>query len=269
MGHGVELQRLQTALQAAADRALLILAKIVAGLAREQPIDRVQVLAGCLAGVGGVSGGAARSQVRGVLTELGRHHFHRQNMIHQPCGNGAADNAVIPGGSRCLGHGHATILLDGLETQGAIGASAGEEDAHGVLALVGSQRAEKLIDGRALAAGLHGRGLHVQHTASDSQGSIRRDNVDVVRCDWRRRRDLSDGHPGVLCQQLWQEALAVGGEVLDKHEGHSTVQRELREEHFEGLQATRGRPHADNNTARLRPPLQVRRLGLFRSVGAL
>ena len=42
--HGVELQRLQAAMQAAVDRRLFVLAKIMAGLTPEQPIDRGQVL---------------------------------------------------------------------------------------------------------------------------------------------------------------------------------------------------------------------------------
>ena len=59
--HGVELQRLHAALQAAVDRALLVLAKVMAGLAPEQPIDRGQVLAHLLAEAVGPSGRGARS----------------------------------------------------------------------------------------------------------------------------------------------------------------------------------------------------------------
>jgi hypothetical protein len=53
------------------------------------------------------------------------------------------------------------MLFDGLETERAIGPRAGEEDAHGVLALISSQRAEEVIDRRPVGAGLHGRGHQV------------------------------------------------------------------------------------------------------------
>ena len=61
----------------------------------------------------------------------------------------------------------------------------------------------------------------------------------------------------------------VGGEVLDEHEGHAALRRHLREELLERLQAARGRAHAHNETARVRPPLRARRLGLRRSLWIL
>ena len=101
--------------------------------------------------------------------------------------------------------------------------------------------------------GSTGGDTHVQHAAGDGQGGIRRDDVDVVRLDRRLRRDLLHGHPGVPRQQFRQEARAVGGEVLDEHEGHAAVRRHLREERLEGLQAARGRAHTHNDTARCGP----------------
>ena len=54
--HGVELQRLHAPLQAAADRALLVLAKVMAGVAPEQPMDRVELVARLRGPVRGVCG---------------------------------------------------------------------------------------------------------------------------------------------------------------------------------------------------------------------
>jgi hypothetical protein len=120
-----------------------------------------------------------------------------------------------------------------------------------------------------MAAGLPGWGLHAQDTASNGQGSIRWDHVDVVRRDQRLCRHLQHGHPGVPCQQRRQETLTVGGEVLDKHESHTAVRRHLREKRLEGRQAARGRPYTHNDTAPVRPPLRARRLGLRRSLWIL
>ena len=91
-----------------------------------------------------------------------------------------------------------------------------------------------MVDGRAMAAGLPGRGLHAQDTASNGQGGIRWDHVDVVRRDQRRCHHLQHGHAGVLRQQRRQETLAVRSEVLDEHEGHAAVRRHLREKRLEG-----------------------------------
>jgi hypothetical protein len=163
-------------------------------------------------------------------------------MIHQPRGDGAPQDAIIPGRGRALGYRHAAALLDGLEAQGAIGASAREHDAHDVRTLGGGQRAEKSVDGRAMAVGLLGWRLHAQDAAADGQGGIRRDHVDMVGLNRCGRRHLSHRHPGILRQQRRQEARAVGGEVLDEHERHAAVRRHLREERLEDLQAPADAP---------------------------
>ena len=111
--------------------------------------------------------------------------------------------------------------------------------------------------------------MHAQDTASNGQGGIWWDHVDAVRRDQRLCRHLQHGHPGLPRQQSRQETLTVGGEVLDKHEGHAAVRRHLREKRLEGRQAARGRPYTHNDTARVRPPLRVRRLGLRRSLWIL
>src|SRR5262245_65701783 len=106
-------------------------------------------------------------------------------MVYQPRGNGVAQDAVILGSSRALSHSHTAVLFDGLETKSAVGAGAGEEDTHGVLALVCGQRTEETIDGRTARVGLNGWGHHVQHPAVDGQGGVRWDSVDVVGRDRR------------------------------------------------------------------------------------
>ncbi len=165
--------------------------------------------------------------MRGVLHEFGWHLRDREDMVYQARGDGAAQDAVILSGVCGLGHGHPAVFLDRLEAEGAVGAGAGEDDADRVPVLVGGQRAEEMVDGRAVAAGLNGWGLHVQDAALDGQSGIGRDHVDVVGLDRRLRRDLLHGHAGVLRQQFGQEARVVGGEVLDEHEGHAAIRRHV------------------------------------------
>src|SRR5689334_15021912 len=96
-------------------------------------------------------------QMRGVLSELGWHLDDGKDMVHQPRRDRAAYDAVIPGGVRSLGHGHPAVLFDRLEAEGAVSPSTGEQDAHGVLALVFGQRVEEAIDRGTVAAELNRR----------------------------------------------------------------------------------------------------------------
>ena len=69
-------------LQAALNRVRLVLAKVMAGLALEQPMDGAQLVARLRGPVHG-AGGAKRGQVRSVLHELGGHRRDRQDMVDQ------------------------------------------------------------------------------------------------------------------------------------------------------------------------------------------
>jgi len=82
-----------------------------------------------------------------VGDELGRHLRRREDVIHQPGGDGTAGHAVVLGGVGVLGHGHAALAFDRPNAQGAIAAGAGEHNADGSLAPVQGERAEEEVDG--------------------------------------------------------------------------------------------------------------------------
>ena len=70
---------------------------------------------------------------------------------------------------------------------------------------------------------------------------------------------LDDRHVGGPGQELGQPALMAGIEVLDQHEGHAGLRRQMGEELGEGLETPGGRAYPDDGK-RAFGPLLVRRI---------
>ena len=85
------------------------------------------------------------------------------------------------------------------------------------------ERAEKVVDGRAIAAAsLQLRQAEV--SVDRAQVGIRRNDIDAVRLEGNRFRDLWTG----ICtrlQKFGEMALVFGREMHDDHEGQAAVVR--------------------------------------------
>ncbi len=151
-----------------------------------------------------------------------------------------------------LGHDHAALALDRPHAQGAVAAGAGEHDADRPLALVLRQRAEEEVDRQALAA--RRRGLEqVQLAVQEGHVAVGRNDVGAVRPHHHAVLDLEDLHAGVALDQIGEDALVVGREVLHQHEGHAGIRvgRDGGEERLEGRQTAGRGADADDGEGRL------------------
>ena len=172
----------------------------------------------------GSRGGDVRlaERVRGVSDELCRHLSGRQNKVHQAGGDGAVRHPVVFGGFGLLRHDHAALALDRPHPQSAVAAGAGEHDADGALMLILGQGAEEEVDGQALAV-RRGRLQQMQRAVQEGHVAVGRDDVGAVGSDRHPVLDLEDLHLGVAPDQVGEDALVRGGQVLDEDEGHVAV----------------------------------------------
>ena len=136
---------------AALDGVPFVQRKIVARLGAQQNEDLLQE-------VGGVGTGRndrflpASEGVIHVRDQPLRHFLRRQDIVHQSGEDGAARHPVVRRRLRSLGHRHAAFALDRLESEGAVGAGAREDDADRLLLPVLRQRAKEEIDRKAQSA---------------------------------------------------------------------------------------------------------------------
>ena len=229
----------QAAADAAHQRALLVVPEVVPGLAAQDGADAPQVAGDLLADALPVAP-LPLPQTREVLHQPGGHLRHRQHVIDGAGEDGAARHAVEARRGGGLDQGQAAVLLDRLEAQGAVGAGAGEDDAHGLVLLVLGQRAEEAVDGRAPAADRPRRLRKVQHAVVDGQRAVRRHDVDVVGVDHRLLLDHPHRHRRQRGEELGDERLVAGREVLNEDEGEAGVGRHVAEQLPDGVQAAGG-----------------------------
>ena len=207
----LQVVNLQPAPDATQKRSLFIAAEIVPGALMNERAD--------LAEVGGklfveVLRSVSTSEFGEMLCVLGDdsgHLFDRDDVIDQSRPDRTLDHAVVSGGLRRLRQGEAPVLLDSPKTDGAIVASAREENPDGVLALLLGERVEECVDARV------GRPLGRHHTEDalvDGQEGTWRDDVDVVRLQRQAIASLEYGHGRVPSKQLGQHTGVIGFEVL-------------------------------------------------------
>ena len=169
--------------------------------------------------------------------------LRRQDEVHAPGGDGAARHAVILRALDVLGEGDATFAFDGLQPHGSVGGGSGENHADRPITPVCGQRSEKVIDGQVLRHRLPA-GHQVERPVRDPHSLVRGDDVDMIRFHRHALFHFRDGHRGGLGEQLGQQALMSGIEMLHQHQRQARIRRQSLEEFPERLEASRRRPHA-------------------------
>ena len=169
----------------------------------------------------------------------------RQDHVDAAALDGALRHAGVLGRRLILGEHDAAAGLDLLDADRAVRSGPRQDHPDGAGPTVFGQRLEKVIDRQVRTADLPA-GSELQDTPGDGQDRARGDDVDLVGGDLPAVRRLRDGQAAGLAQQLDQVALVVGVEVLDQHERHAGLLRQLREELADRLQAPGRRPDPDD-----------------------
>ncbi len=236
-GHLVGPEHVHPALDAAHQRAGLVLAEVAAEPTVQHRADRHQMARQVHADAVGAFGPVAHLPVALVVQQGGGHVLDREHVVHEAAGRGALRHAalgvVVELG---LAEGQAAGLLDFRDAQGAVAAEPGQDDADRVLALVLRQRGEEGVD-RGAPGGGRRRAGNPEAAAADRQDGVRRDDVDLVRAEDRAVLGEAHRHARVAADDGGQGAFVLGIKVLDQHEGHAGVGRHGREERLVGVQA--------------------------------
>jgi len=235
----------------AAEAGLLVAAEVVAGLLLEDlargPDELVSIGApqrASIARLRRAGAGGRGGEPLQVGGERDRHLLDEEDAIHAPGGDGAPRHAVEAGGLGPLHQGHPAALLYGLEAQRPVGPGAGEDDAHGVVALLRSERGEEAVDGDPERLGGH---REAQPAGGEGERGVGRDQVDVIGLDEHAVRDLGEHHGGVLREDLGEHALVVGREVLHQDERRAGVDGHGVEEPLVRLEPARRGADADDD----------------------
>jgi hypothetical protein len=170
---------------------------------------------------------------------------HRQHEIRHSGRDRAARHRRIFGLDRVLHENDAARLLDRPHPDRAVRAGTGQNDGKAVAVLL-RHGAEEQVDRRAVAARLvefHRGDLVI----GDVKRAIRWNDVDVVRLQLLRRRDLHDGHARACRQNGRQVAMALRIEVHHHDEGSAGLFRKRVEKRLQRLDAARGSANADDD----------------------
>ena len=168
--------------------------------------------------------------------------------VHDEVGAARSDRAaghrVVFSGT-ILREGDATFGFNSFQSEGAVGSSAGEDDADGAFALVQRKRFEKGVNGARQSARA-GAGPDFQNAPGDAQMSVMRDNINVVGFDAEIMGGLADGHGGGPRQDLRERAVVGGVEMLHEDEAEAGVGLEALQQLREGLKTAGGSANADD-----------------------
>ena len=134
------------AFDAAADGVALVGGEIVAGAGAEEAEDALHRL-GRHGRRFAEERGGGEVRAAGVRDEAFGHVGGRQDVIGETGGDGGGGHAGVFGGEGLFDHDHAGFAFDGDESEGAVGAGAGEDDADGEFFLIGGEGAEEEVDG--------------------------------------------------------------------------------------------------------------------------
>ena len=183
--------------------------------------------------------------------ELLRDALGRQDVVHAIRRDDAARHAVVRGRGRVLGEDDAAFRLDRLRSERPVRARPGQDHADRPAALGLGQRAQEGVDRQVAAARGDARD-QLQHTPFEGDVALPRGDVDVVGLDCRVLLELGDRHPAALGQQLGQDALVVGVQVLHEHVGHARVVRQRSQQQLERVQAAGRGTDADDREGAFR-----------------
>ena len=172
----------------------------------------------------------------------------RQDKIHHAGGDGASRHAVELRGSHFLSEGDAARGLDRLEAQRPIGCGSRQNNAERLAAPVCRQGAEKRVDRHVAATVWPGRGM--KDSIGNAQIASRRNHVNMIGLDASLAFHFRDRHFACLGKQLRQMALVIRIEVLNQHECHAGIVRQMAEQLRECLQSAGGGSYANNDGER-------------------
>jgi len=176
-------------------------------------------------------------------------------------GQTGINGAVRHTGELCRGWGldkHDTgLFLEGAQPQRAVRPHAGKDHTDSVFLLVVGQRAKKMINRQAQAAGFD-LFFQVQHTMQQGQIPVGRDNIDMLRLDPHPVRNLDNRHGRVALEQLHHHILVGRVQVRDYDEGQTAGGRYILQKQPQRLQPTGRSSNAD-----YREMIVLLRLGFF------
>lgn len=185
-----------------------------------------------------------RLVVVGQIQKLFGQALRSQDKVGEPRVDDAARHSVELGALGILRHHDAAVLLNGLDAVGAVGARAGQHDAHGAVAAFFGKRREEHVDrmvdramvvvGEKQMPGLNGEIL------------LRRNQVDPVGRHFLQMLGLNDLHGRVLAENLGHQAFVIGREVLHDHKGDVGVCGQLEEKLLQSFKPASGSTDADD-----------------------
>src|SRR5579863_6977946 len=179
---------------------------------------------------------APESSLRGDIrmaaqtSELLRQRRKRQRIIDDAGVDRAVGHAAELRRLGILREGDAVLRLDGLEPFGPVAGGAREDDADRVAPTIGGQRAEEEIDGQVRLARFVDARKERQDAVQDPDVGVGRNDIDVIGLDALAILGLAHRHCRRFGQRLGEQAWVRGIEVLNEHEGHSRVARQLGEQ---------------------------------------
>jgi hypothetical protein len=231
-------------LDAAVHRVRLVLREVVARLRAQHHEHVVQGVPGC----GGLlQNRQAAAEPADVGNQLRAHLPRRQHEVHAARGDGVLRHAVELRRLGQLGQHQPALCLHGEDAERAVAARAREDDADRQLLLRFSECAEEEVDGEAEPA-VYRRFQQLQVAVEQGEVAPGRDDVHAVDADLHVLLRFEDLQVRQLRDELGEDALVLGREVLDQHERHSgeLPGRKAREEGLERRESTRGCADADD-----------------------
>ena len=171
-----------------------------------------------------------------ALEDAAGHLGHRQNPVHHAGFDGREGHALEVRLLRVLSQGETAPLFDSLETNGAVGVAAGQDDRGGLRAMSLRQGAKEQIN-------RHPPGAVVPHRTERKvvfghrQVLSRRNDVNVVRLHLGQRAHLHHRHGRGPLQNLRHGAVVLGRQMHDDDKDEAAVDWQSLEELLQRLQA--------------------------------
>src|SRR5262245_28276544 len=251
LGCGLYLQQLHAALNTTNERLLLVLCEVMPEPTPQQSRNLRQLAEDII----------ARSvlslerldvvEMLLVLDELAGHLFDGNNQVHETRRRCAVWHTLRRRRvSQRLCEGKTAMLFHNLQAERAVQAGTGKDDPGGKFSKLLRERKKQSVYGPSLLTGRCGL-CHAQCPVFDGQCRIRRDHKDAVRCDRSSIRGFFDAHPRMGAQELHEQALVLGREVLDNDERHAGVRPHICKKSLERVQTTSGSAKTHHHVVRL------------------
>ncbi len=157
------------------------------------------------------------------MGEQARWHLRRrQHEVHRARVDRTDRHPIELGGRGILHQGETGGCADRRETERAIRAGAGEDDAGGMARLIAGECAKEEIDRQVRNSARHDR-LQAQHPRSNRHVLPAQLDVDVIRLDPGLLADSAHRQPGALREDLGEHAVSAGSLMAHDDEGHAAV----------------------------------------------